>query len=405
MLTAFFLVAALLVVQSLFVLRDGPRFLAFVRRRLREPPGTYAPLATLICPCKGLDSDLETNLRCLFAQDYPDPAGGGPGLEILLVVAREDDPARPICEKLIAEGRRPARLVIAGLPSGRGEKVNNLLAGVAAARPESEVFVFADSDGRPGPGWVRTLVSGLAGEQIGASSTFRWYVPEPSFLSGLQAAWNAPAVTYMGKPSRNFLWGGGMAIRRKTFYEANVPRYWTGCISDDLMMTRALSDAGMKIAFLPDCLVATHHRPRWGELLEWTTRQILLIRVYEPRLWWPAMGMNFFYCAVLLFGFVLAAAQLDVSPWTSALILVTLAGIAALGIATGIFRFQAVLLLLPEHAEALRRTWWSPTLQAALVPWLMSINFIGSALTRRMTWRGVTYVLVSPWETRIEREA
>lgn len=398
MLTAFFILAALLVVQSLFVLRDGPRFLAFARRRLSEPQPTYAPPATLICPCKWFDPELEANLRCLFAQDYGD-------LEILLVVAREDDPARPVCEKVIAEGRRPARLVVAGLPSGRGEKVNNLLAAVAAARRQSEVLVFADSDGRPGPAWVRKLVSGLADEQIGAASTFRWYVPEPNFLSGLQAAWNAPAVTFMGKPSRNFLWGGGMAIRKKTFYEANVPRYWTGCISDDLMMTRALRDVGKSTVFMPECLVATHHRPRWGELLEWTTRQILLLRVYEPRLWWPAMGMNVFYCSVFLLGFALVVAELGKDLWTTGVVLSTLAVIAALGVATGVFRLRAVVMLLPEHAQALRRNWWSPTLQAMLVPWLMSVNFIGSALTRRMTWRGVTYELISPWETRIQGQS
>jgi len=403
MLTVFFFLAALLVVQSLIALQDGPRFLAFVRRRFAEQPGGYAPAATLICPCKGLDPELETNLRSLFAQEYPDPAGGGAGLEILLVVARADDPARPVCETLIAESQRPARLVVGGRPTGRGEKVNNLLAGVAAARPQSEVFIFADSDGRPGPAWVRTLVSNLADPQIGAASTFRWYVPESSFLSGLQSAWNAPAVTYMGEWARNFCWGGGMAIRRATFDGANVPRYWAGCVSDDLMMTRALRDAGKKIVFVPECLVATHHRPLWSELRKWTTRQILLTRVYEPRLWWPALGMYVFYCGAFLFGLGLAAAQLGHAPWMSGVILATLAAIAALGVAKGIYRLQAALLLLPEHAEALRRAWWSPTLQAVLVPWLMAYNFIASAFTRRMTWRGVTYELVSPWETRIER--
>ena len=39
--------------------------------------------------------------------------------------------------------------------------------------------------------------------------------------------------------------------------------------------------------------------------------------------------------------------------------------------------------------------------QAALVPWLMAVNFILSALTRRMTWRGITYELRSPWQTVI----
>src|SRR3972149_6169377 len=72
MLTLFFLLAGLLAVQSLIALPDGPRFLAFVRRRLGQPLADYAPPATVICPCKGLDADLEANLRALLAPDYPD---------------------------------------------------------------------------------------------------------------------------------------------------------------------------------------------------------------------------------------------------------------------------------------------------------------------------------------------
>src|SRR3990172_3280964 len=398
MLPLFFVLAALLIVQSLIALQDGPRFLRFVRRRLAEPLPDYAPPATLVCPCKGLDPGMETNLRALLAQDYHD-------LEVIFVVAEADDPARALCERLAAESTRPVRVVVAGRPEGRGEKVNNLLAGVAAARAESEVFVFADSDGRPSPSWVRTLVAYLADPAVGAATTFRWYIPDGDFLSGLQSAWNAPAVTYMGEWDRNFCWGGGMALRRRTFDEAKVPLYWAGCVSDDLMLTRALRDAGRKIVFVPQCLVATHHPTTWRALLEWTTRQILLTRVYEPRLWWPALGMYVFYCGTFLFGLA-AAAWFLLWRWeVAAVILGVLALIAALGVLKGVFRHRAALLWMPQHQQELRRTWWSPTLQAARVPWLMAFNFLHSAVKRRMTWRGVTYELRSPWETRIVKVA
>ncbi len=398
MLTVFFILAALLTIQSLIALQDGPRFLGFVRRRLAESLPDYAPPATLVCPCKGLDEELETNLTSLVEQDYPD-------LEVVLVVANPNDAARAVCDAVAKKARRPVRVVIAGRPEGRGEKVNNLLGGVAAARAESEVFVFADSDGRPGPRWVRTLVAHLSDPQVGAASTFRWYLPAGDFLSGLQSAWNAPAVTYMGEWDRNFCWGGGTAIRRRTFVEVEATRYWSGCVSDDYMLTKALRAAGRRIVFAPQCLVTTHHATTWSKLIEWTTRQLLLTRVYEPRLWWPGMGVHVFYCGVFLYGFGLAAWLLPPRPgsgWTtSAVILLTLAAISALSVAKGIYRLAAVQLLMPEHAEQLRRTWWSPTLQAALAPWLMALAFLLSARTRRLTWRGVTYELRSPWETRV----
>lgn len=393
-LTVFFILAGLLAVQSLIALQDGARFLRFVRRRLQQPLPAFAPPTTGVCPCKGLDAELEVNLRAVLEQDYPN-------YEVLFVVADPADPARAVCERLARESSVPARVLVAGPPSGRAEKVNNLEAGVRAARAESEAFVFVDSDGRPPRDWLRTLVAYLADPQVGAASTFRWYIPDGDFLSGLQSAWNGPGMTYMGEWSRNFCWGGGTAIRRQTFYEIDVPRYWAGCVSDDLMLTRALRDAGKPIVYVPQCLVATHHPTTWAKLLEWTTRQILLTRVYEPRLWWPAMGVHLFFCGVFLYGFFLTARFLPVVWQTSATVLLTLAAIAALAVAKGIYRQASVLLLLPQHREELRRTWWSPTLQAALVPWLMAANFILSALTRRMTWRGITYELRSPWKTVI----
>ncbi len=394
MLTLFFLLAGLLGVQSLIALQDGPRFLAFVRRRLGQPLADYAPPASVICPCKGLDADLEANLRALLEQDYPD-------YEVVFVTAAADDPARSVCERLARASRVPARVVIAGAPVGRGEKVNNLLAGVAAARPASAVFVFADSDGRPAPGWIRTLIAHLAEPEVGAASTFRWYIPDRDFLSGLQSAWNAPAVTYMGEWKRNFCWGGGTALRRQTFEEIDARRYWAGCVSDDYMLTRALREHDRRIVFVPQALVATHHPTTWAKLWEWTLRQILITRVYEPRLWWPATGVHVFYCGVHLYGLALALLLLGSSWRTSLAILLTVAAISAITVAKGVYRLASVLLLLPAHREELRRAWWSPTLQAAFVPWLLAANFVASAFIRRLTWRGVTYELRSPWETRV----
>ncbi len=394
MMTVFYLLAGLLVLQGLIALQDGTRFLRFARRRLTEPLPDYAPPATLICPCKGLEPELEANLRALLAQDYPD-------LEVLFVLADGSDPARGVCERVAAGSGGCIRVIVAGRAEGRGEKVNNLLAGVAAARRESEVFIFADSDGRPRPRWVRTLVAYLADPAVGASSTFRWYIPEGDFLSGLQSAWNAPGVTYQGEWNRNFCWGGGMALRRATFERAHVARYWAGCVSDDLMLTRALRDAGKRIVFVPQCLVATHHPTTWARLLEWTNRQIILVRVYEPQLWWPAVMMYVFYCGMFLYGLTLALWLLPQSLQQGLSLLGLLALIAALAVTKGYLRYRAALLLLPEQAAALRRTWWSPTLQAALVPWLMAWNFVRAGFVRRFSWRGITYRLVSPWETRV----
>src|SRR5262249_49804017 len=77
------------------------------RRRWASPLKPDAGLRTaLIAPCKGLDSDLRTNLRALFVQRCP-------RYELCFVVEAEEDPAAVVIRELIAENPQvPSRLVI-----------------------------------------------------------------------------------------------------------------------------------------------------------------------------------------------------------------------------------------------------------------------------------------------------
>src|SRR5215472_9248924 len=158
LLGAFLVLALLLIVQSFFSLQDGYRFLAYLRRSLEAPPSSYHPPATVIVAVKGVDEGFEANLGRLLAQDYPN-------YSVLFSVASESDPAHPRLADLAVSagaavevrnpGLRAVRVVIAGYASGRGEKVNNLLAALRQVPPATEVLVFADADARPRTDWLR----------------------------------------------------------------------------------------------------------------------------------------------------------------------------------------------------------------------------------------------------------
>ena len=155
---------------------------------------------TLFVPCCGVEEGLAANLKALEQQDYPN-------LRLVFVVEHADDAAIPIIKGLLS-----GELVIAGAAEGRGQKVHNLLAAIDRV-PPSDVWAFADSDGRPDPGWLRRLVSELDRPGVGVASTYRFYVPEPlSFLTLLRSVWNASVLSLLGNHDRNFAWGGGMAI-------------------------------------------------------------------------------------------------------------------------------------------------------------------------------------------------
>src|SRR5689334_5097624 len=159
MTTAFLILAVLLLVQSLMSLREGFVFLRLVRRSIRPPTGKYSPMATVIIPCKNVDSDFEANLSSFMNQEYP-------RYDLVCSVASEQDPAWSRLVELSKLKRPPAftglsecKLVVAGRCDVRAEKLTNLLRGLEAVSPDTEVLVFADADGRPKAGWLRALVA------------------------------------------------------------------------------------------------------------------------------------------------------------------------------------------------------------------------------------------------------
>ncbi|HEY9284472.1 MAG TPA: hypothetical protein VIP46_13530, partial [Pyrinomonadaceae bacterium] len=98
----FYFFAALLLLQSLLSLRGGFRYLSYFRRELAHRPETYAPRASLLVPCRGLDEHLSDNLAALFLQDYPDyeivfvaDSAADPALEVAGDVAARLTPERP----------------------------------------------------------------------------------------------------------------------------------------------------------------------------------------------------------------------------------------------------------------------------------------------------------------------
>lgn len=391
MMLVFYFFAAVVICLGVLSLRGGLSFAAYVRRETARPLPDYAPFASVIVPCRRLEEGLHENLAALFQQAFPK-------YELLLVTDRADDSSLPVIEEILkrAGGERvSARLIIAGEAVDCGQKVHNLRTAVAQVDPRSEVLVFVDSDARPDPDWLRSLIAPLADENLGAATGYRWFIAERGFASQLRSVWNASIASALGeREDKNFCWGGSTAIRRATFDKLNLRERWRGTVSDDFTLTRVLQEAKLPIHFVPACLVASFGDCSVGELLEFTNRQLKITRVYAAHLWQPVLIGSLLFCTVFFGGLalVITRAFLQLSFVVP---LAMLFVIYVLGAVKAYVRLKAIVLPLAGHQKELMRSMPAHLIFWPLASALYLCNALAAARSRRISWRGITYELKS----------
>ena len=342
-----------------------------------EPP---AGSVLVFCPATGAETTLEENARSLLTQTHPN-------YRVLFIVESVEDPAWAALS-----GIEGAELFVAGLATDSGQKVHNLAEAVRWAASSADILVFSDSDARFPENWLRDLIAPLSESSVGASTGYRWYLaPNRRLNELLRSAWNASVAGFLGPHQSNFVWGGSTAIRREVFDRAGILAAWKGVVSDDYALTEALRRAGLGVVFVPTCLVPSEERSGWRDLFEFTTRQIKITRVYAARMW--AIGLVSYTLFNLTFVWLAWTMFLD--PVALALWLV----VYALAVIRSGVRLRAVRVADEEFG----RPSWFYLLSPPLVSLLYQVNFIASALSRRIRWKGVSYRMISPSETRLDR--
>jgi ceramide glucosyltransferase len=386
----YYFFAAIAVWIGIKSLLGGLRYAAYVRQETSRPLPEFYPFVSVIAPTRNCEYGFVENVKPLSEQNYP-------AYEVLFVFDNHQDPSLPLVND------SDAKVVIAGPAVDTGQKVHNLIVATQQIDSRSEVLVFVDTDARPDSDWLRKLVAPLADEKLGASTGYRWFIPERGGLaSRLRGVWNASVASALGADTtKNFCWGGSTAIRRSTFEELRVADHWRGTVSDDFTITRVLQNAKRPVHFTPHCLVPSVGDCDWRELLEFTTRQIKITRVYAPHLWLPLMIGSALFTIVFFGGLALLIVRLLAGqPWL--LLASVLVVIFALGAAKGFIRWRAVSSVLGERYQAALGR--DLVAHVSLWPFASVVylyNTIVAAFSRRITWRGITYNLLSPTEAVI----
>lgn len=439
MIFVFYFFAAVLVFLSYKSFRGGINYLNFFKQELAKPQSDFTPFVSIIAPCRGLDAGLEENLSALFQQDFPQ-------YEILFVVDDENDKAVSVIKKIIrsrnaapektqvnenkaqlqadASERKPeqehsllknsaafafreenfvpAKLIVADKAYDSAQKVHNLREAVLHISGKSKIFVFVDSDARPGENWLRDLVRPLQNENIGATTAYRWFISKTgNFASEMRAVWNASIASALGANLKsNFCWGGSMAIRRDTFEKLDMRERWSGVLSDDFAVTRAMKETSLPIYFVPQALAASIEDCSFQELLEFTTRQMKITRVYAPDLWIQSFIGSFLFNLVFIWGIstIIFSKINEASFW---LALIALILISAFSVSKAWLRLNAVKLVLKNYENELSRQFWTQNTFWIFSPTLFFYNSFRALLSRKIVWRGIEYKLISAKHTSI----
>jgi ceramide glucosyltransferase len=401
----YYIALAAIITQLLFLFQayNNHRYALKKYRKKRW----YRPQTVLIVPCKGLDPGFNENIASLFHQDYEN-------YSLWFVVAEESDPAyselNKIKEQLGSSSKaRDVKILVAGHGKSCSQKNHNLLYCVDRVGADIDVLAFADSDICVHKDWLSHLVYPLRKSKYGAASGYRWFIPQQNNIASLAlSGLNAKVAQLLGNTIFNQAWGGSMAIRADVFRQVGLDKIWPKVLSDDLSLSRAVKKAGLIVAFVPACLVASYESTTWRKLFEFARRQFLITRVAAPKTWLFGLFSSL-YSVLGLWGGIFIAWLVVRGSWfdpqlTSlekrillALPLVFLAGQTI----RAILRQKTIRKLLKKDRRKMRAACLADVFFSWVWSLVMLFFILSSAFGNTVCWRGIPYKLLGPTETVI----
>ena len=345
-------------------------------------PSTY-PSVTVIRPIRGLDVGAKENLQALLEIAYPGE------WELFCVLDSESDPAYPFVRSLI-DGRgnhRASRVevLIAGTPPpGRTGKLNAMLLGTEHAR--GEILAFNDSDTRPGPDLLRGLVDALLSNPRAGSAFAPIVATADAPRAGdvgyalLVNAWYSPAVALVAGAEGElpFIMGQFMVFKREALEAIGGIGCAEGQFVDDMYIGKRVAQAGFLNVMIKEPLPVFIGGMGMLQFLITFRRWILFSHGGLPR------DFTRFNWARGILGW---------GAWLG-LAAALLVGDAAAAIlpAVAIAAFAASQLRLQRHCGGpsvpLRYLWIAP-----LMPIIGAGVALSTRISRRVNWRGRSYIL------------
>jgi ceramide glucosyltransferase len=401
----FYIALVAILLQLLFLLQTYKNYY-YALDKYKKKRLWHKLRAALIVPCKGLDPDFQKNISSFYNQDYENYL-------LWFVVAEKSDPAYNELLKLKdllsqSSKARDVQILVAGtvgqFETNRAcsQKIHNLLYCYENISDSMgvDVLAFADSDICVRQDWLSHLVWPLRHSDIGASSGYRWFIPKKNNLASLaSSAANAKVAQLLGNTRFNQAWGGSMAIRKEVFQRVGLDKIWHKVLSDDLSLTYAVKKAGLKVAFCPACLAASHESTTWRELFEFGRRQFLITRIYATGTWWFGLFSSIYSILGLWAGAALAIYAASIQYKHTILFIAVPVVFFLSPLIRAILRQRMISILLKKDVPQMKAAMAADIIGFWAWSLLLFVFIISSAFGRTIRWRGIRYKLLGPTET------
>lgn len=372
---------------GLLVWRDHRVLATAMAPRPRPPRLDAYPSVTVIRPIKGLDTELERNVRAGLDHGYPGE------VETFFIFDDEHEPAVPLVEKAIAEHRdsgRPGRAEIffcGQPPAGRTGKLNAMIQGVR--RAEGELVAFCDSDVRTDRDALRVLVETLM-DRPGTGSAFAPVVVSEEartigdagcamLLNGLYTPSACKLLRAEGG-ELPFILGQFMVFSREALEAIGGLENAGGQIVDDLYIGQLVRRAGLHNVASPHPIRIIQYGMGPLDAVKQFSRWITFSRAGIPQ--WG-------FKLPIIFRAVTFLASLAVLVWCA------LRGDALGAAAAGALGAAVVASVNRLHdstgcAPLRPRHWATPVAIFLLTPFIFARIYL---MQHRMAWRGRVYDL------------
>lgn len=321
-----------------------------------------APVSVLVPVC-GVDAGAWENWSSLCTQNYQD-------YEVLFGVTDPQDPAVALLKKLVTAFPKRARLFSGLEPRGINHKDSNL--SYLLEESQHELIIFADSDIRVNPDYIRTVTAPLASPEVGmVTCAFIGY--NPQFLGAALASFGRCFDFIPSLLLARILDGGlrcavGTTIATRKSTLANYGGLHLNRIGSDYNLGKRAAMAGYRVELSRCVLESDTGREGMWQVFQRELRWARTIRYNRgPQYYTMVFCYGSVYCLPLLLLSKFAG-------WAIALSLITL-----------VIRYaQALVSILSLGCPKLLRWLWALPLRdlLSLAVWAMG------AFGQGVYWRG-----------------